>query len=144
MNNRNIIGILILIFAFCHSVIAKEKEKQKIELPEKSLKYQVNRGVGNTMSWFYSGIAYAKSKGDTPEDFAKFGINAWKSWWKDFNIPAYLEKIFRCFSTDEDFKMEILKQTDTYVEVRMTIFGKRWMKVFSESWVTDDEYIRFL
>jgi hypothetical protein len=61
-----------------------------------------------------------------------------------FDIPAYLEKIFKCFSTDKDFKMEILKQTDTSIEARMNIFGKRWMKVFSESGVTDDEYIRFL
>jgi hypothetical protein len=83
MNNKNIIGILLIIFIFSHSVITQEKEKQKIELPEKSLEYKVDRGVGNTMSWFYSGIAYAKSKGDTPEEFAKFGINAWKSWWKN-------------------------------------------------------------
>ncbi len=96
------------------------------------------------MSCFFAGIAYAKSKGDTPEDFARFGLNAWGFWWKDKDIPGYLMKIYICFSTDKDFRMEILKETETSAEARMNVYGKRWMGTFKESGVTDEEYIRFL
>ena len=123
---------------------AKEENKQKIELPQKTDEYLVNRGLGNTMSWFFTGIAYAKSKGDTPEDFAKFGLNVWGSWWKDKDIAGYLRKIYVCFSTDKDFRMEILKETETSAQVRMNIYGKRWIETFKESGVTNAEYIRFL
>jgi hypothetical protein len=132
------------VFILSNLCIAQEKNTQKIELPQKSDEYLVNRGLGNTMSWFFSGIAYAKSKGDTPEDFAKYSINAWKSWWKDMSIPRYFRKIYICFSTDKDFKMEVLKETETSVEVRLNIYGKRWISTFKESGVTEEEYIRFL
>ena len=40
--------------------------------------------------------------------------------------------------------MEILKETENSAELRMTIFGKSWMSTFTESGVTDEEYVRFL
>lgn len=144
MKNNTTTYLLLVFLCFTIALDAQEKQDSRIELPEKSLEYKVNRGLGNTMSWFYSGIAYAKSKGDTPEDFASYGLNAWKSWWDGKDIPAYLRKFYICFSIDKDFKMEILNETENSAEVRVTIFGKSWMSTFEESGVTDDEYIRFI
>ena len=90
---KKIAGIVLCIFIFSSFMIAQEAKKQKIELPKKTDEYLVNRGLGNTMSWFFSGIAYAKSKGETPEDFAKFSINAWKSWWKDKRFSQHLVRL---------------------------------------------------
>jgi hypothetical protein len=50
-----------------------------------------------------------------PKDFAALGLKAWGSWWKGRDIPAYLRKICICFSTDIDFKMEILKETEDWI-----------------------------
>lgn len=141
---KTIAGIILAVFISSSFLNAQQEKKQKIELPQKTPEYLVNRGLGNTMSWFFTGIAYAKSKGDTPEDFAKLGLNAWGSWWKDKDISGYLRKISICFSTDKDFRMEILKDTETSAEVRMNIYGKSWIGTFKESGVTDQEYIRFL
>lgn len=58
--------LFLFVFTFSGLMITQEVETQKIELPQRTDEYLANRGLGNTMSWFFSGIAYAKSKGDTP------------------------------------------------------------------------------
>jgi hypothetical protein len=144
MKQKITVGISLVIFIFASIVISQEKTTQTIELPQKTLEYKVERGVINTLSWIFAGIAYAKSKGDTPEDFARYGLNVWGSFWKDIDLKEYIQKWHRIFSTDFQFKMEILSATDTSVETRMTIFAQRCAKTFAENDVTEDDYIRFI
>ena len=143
MKSKTSILIILAVFFLSSFLIAQETETQKIELPQKTLEYKVERGVINTLSWIFAGIAYAKSKGDTPEDFARYGFKAWGSYWKDLDIKAYIQKWHRIFSTDFHFKMEILNTTETSVEARMTIFGRRCAETFAVSGVTE-EYVRFI
>jgi hypothetical protein len=144
MKYKAIVCIGLLIFVFSSFSISQEKTTQTIELPKKTLEYKVERGVINTLSWIFAGIAYAKSKGDTPEDFARQGIKAWGSYWKDLDIKAFIQKWHRIFSTDFHFKMEILNATETSVEAKMTIFARRCAETFAVSGVTEEEYIRFI
>ncbi|HUU52673.1 MAG TPA: hypothetical protein VMW92_06565 [Candidatus Heimdallarchaeota archaeon] len=144
MKSKTSILIILAVFFLSSFLIAQETETQTIELPQKTLEYKVERGVINTLSWIFAGIAYAKSKGDTPEDFARYGFKSWGSYWKDLDIKAYIQKWHRIFSTDFHFKMEILNMTETSVEARMTIFARRCAETFSVSGVTEEEYIRFI
>ena len=144
MKFKTIVCTGLAFFIFSSFTIPQEKTTQTIELPQKTLEYKVERGVINTLSWIYAGIAYAKSKGDTPEDFARYGLKAWGSYWKDLDIKAFIQKWHRIFSTDFHFKMEILNATDTSVEARMTIFARRCAETFAVSGVTEEEYIRFI
>lgn len=136
--------IVLSVFIFSSFLIAQENEMQKIELQQKTLEYKVERGVINTLSWIFAGIAYAKSKGETPEDFALYGVKSWGSYWEDLNIREYMQKWHRIFSTDFHFKMDILKVTENSVEAKMTIFARRCAKTFAVSGVTEDEYVRFI
>ncbi len=144
MKSKTSISIILAVLILFSFLIAQETGGQKIELPQETLEYKVERGVINTLSWIFAGIAYAKSKGDTPEDFARYGIKAWGSYWKDLDIKEYVQKWHRIFSTDFHFKMEILNTTETSVETRMTIFAIRCAETFAVSGVTQEEYVRFI
>jgi hypothetical protein len=144
MKYKSIVAISLAVFSLSGFTISQEQTKQAIDLPQKTLEYKVERGVINTLSWIFTGIAYAKSKGDTPEDFAQYGLKAWGSYWKDLDITAYFQKWHRIFSTDFHFKMEILNVTQVSVEARMTIFARRCAETFVVSGVTAEEYIRFI
>ncbi len=144
MKYKIFLGIFLTILILSSIVLSQEQTKQTIDLPQKTLEYKVERGVINTLSWIYAGITYAKSKGDTPEDIARYGLKAWGSYWDDLDIKAYVQKWHRIFSTDFHFKMEILSATENSVEAKMTIFARRCAETFAVSGVTEDEYIRFI
>jgi hypothetical protein len=143
--NRKDIGYMILVvFAFSGFLMAQEDTSQKIELPTMTPEYKLNRALINQVGNFMHGIAYAKAKGDSPEDFATFGLNVWGSWWKDGDFTYYVRKWFRIFSIDENFKMEILSETEDKIDLKMNIFGERYIETYTESGVTKEEYIRYL
>jgi len=143
--NKKTIGCTILVVSlFSGFLIAQEEKSQKIELPKMTLEYKLNRALINQVGNFMHGIAYAKAKGDSPEDFAAYGLKCWGSWWKDEDYIYYVRKWYRIFSTDGNFKMEISRETENKVELRMNIFGERYIETYSESGVTREEYIRYM
>jgi len=144
MKPKCILRISIAIFLLASFAFPLEQTDQKIELPQETLEYKVERGVINSLSWIFAGIAYAKTKGDTPEDFARYGQPLWGSYWEDLDIKGFVQKWHRVFSTDFHFKMEILNATESSVETRMTIFARRCAKTFAVSGVTEEEYVRFI
>lgn len=136
--------ILIVLFLF-GSLIGQEDNIQKIELPKLTIEYKLCRSVINLVGAMIGGIAYAKSKGERPEDFAPFcTYTIAGSWWKDKDLSYYVRKWYRIFSIDTDFKMEILSETESSVDVKMNIFGARYIDTYAESGVTKEEYSRFL
>jgi hypothetical protein len=144
MKYKTIAGMSLSVFIFFCVTFPQEQSKPTIELPQKTLEYKVERGVINTLSWIFTGIAYAKSKGDKPEDFARYGLKAWGSYWEDLDIRAFIQKWHRIFSTDFHFKMEILSVTKNSVQAKMTIFARRCAETFAGSGVTEEEYVRFI
>jgi hypothetical protein len=108
------------------------------------MEYKLNRALINQVGQMILGVAYAKSKGDTPEDFGAYGLKCWGSWWKDEDYTYYVRKWYRVFSTDENFRMEITEETKDKIDFKMNIFGERYIDTYAESGVTRDEYIRFL
>lgn len=144
MKRKTVWCMIVFVFAFSGFLMAQEEKSQKIELPTMTMEYKLNRALINQVGNFMHGIAYAKAKGDSPEDFATFGLNVWGSWWKDEDFIYYVRKWFRIFSTDENFKIEISSETESKIDLRMNIFGERYIETYTESGVTKEEYIRFL
>jgi hypothetical protein len=69
--------IKILFFAFCllvlaYSNVCKGQEYQKIKLQDYSVEVKANFSIWMTDYYICTGIAYAKSLGKTPSDFAVF------------------------------------------------------------------------
>lgn len=145
MNDKKIISMILVVFVFSTFIIGQEEKNQKIELPELTSEYKLCRSVINLVGAMIGGIAYAKSKGGRPEDFAPYcTFIIAGSWWKDKDFSYYVKKWYRIFSTDMDFKMEILNETESAVDVKMNIFGEKYIETYTESGVTKDEYLRFL
>jgi hypothetical protein len=125
-------------------LIGQERGWEKLELPQKSLEYKLRRALMNQVGNIMLGIAYAKTKGDSPEDFAANGLKCWGSWWRDKDYSYYVTKWNNVFSTDKEFKTEILNDTEDEIELKMNIFGERYIETYAESGVTKEEYIRYL
>ena len=144
MKNRVIVSLLSIVFLFSGFLAGQEDESQKIELPEITMEYKLDRALINQVGDIILGIAYAKTKGESPEDFAAYGLKCWGSWWKDEDYAYYVRKWYRVFSTDGNFTMEILSEREDKIDLKMNIFGERYIDTYAESGVTKEEYIRFL
>lgn len=136
--------MICVFFIFSFFTVAQEEKTQKIELPPLTPEYKLDRALINQVGDIILGIAYAKAKGDSPEDFAAYGLKCWGSWWKDKDYSYYVCKWYRVFSTDVNFKMEIVSETEDMIDLKMNIFGERYIDTYAESGVTKEEYIRFL
>ena len=144
MKVRTIAIMVSVVFVFSGFLIGQEGNWQKLELPKKSMEYKLNRALINQVGNIMLGIAHAKTKGTSPEDFAAFGLKCWDSWWKDKDYSYYVTKWNNVFSTDEEFKTEILNETEDVIDLKMNIFGERYINTYAESSVTKEEYIRYL
>ena len=144
MKNKAVFCLVTTVFLFSGLLIVQEEEWQKLELPQRTLEYKLDRALLNQLSFKILGIAYAKTEGTSPEDFAAYGLKCWGSWWKDRDYSYFVRKWHNVFSTDTDFEMEILNETEEVIGFKMNIFGERYIDTYAESGVTKEEYLRFL
>ncbi len=144
MDKKTIVGMICVILIFSCFTLAQEEKTQKIELPPLTPEYKLDRALINQVGDIILGIAYAKAKGDSPEDFAAYGLKCWGSWWKDKDYSYYVCKWYRVFSTDVNFRIEIISETEDMIDLKMNIFGERYIETYAESGVTREEYVRFL
>jgi hypothetical protein len=144
--NKNAFGcVIIVVLCISTFVFVQEKKEQKLELPELTMEYKLNRSIINIVGPMMGGIAYAKSKGEEPEDFAPYCTHLVAgSYWKDKDFSYYVRKWYRIFATDENFRMEIIEETKDKIDFKMNIFGEIYIDTYAESGVTRNEYIRFL
>jgi hypothetical protein len=75
--------------------------------------------VWRTDFYICTGIAYAKSQGKTPDNFAKFLGNAHS--WEDFKgkgLAPAVQMLYGLIKLYENGKFEILSESDTLVAMR--------------------------
>jgi hypothetical protein len=98
----------------------------------------------NLIYFNVSGIADAKSKGESPEDFGTFaGDVAAPSWEKEKGPQTLVEGISWNKQQFHKFQMEILSESEMAIEARMKGFGEDAIGERLEPLVTMDEYYRF-
>jgi len=120
--------------------------KMRVELPQLTLEQKWRKAESNLIYFVVSGIAYAKAKGESPEDFGTFaGDVAAPSWEeaKGEGPRALVEGISRNKQQFQSFQMEILSESETAIEARMKGFGEDAIRERAEPQVTVDDYVRF-
>jgi hypothetical protein len=145
MNKKTFGYAMVVILVISPFVYSQKQDWQKLELPKLTMEYKLNRSIINIVGPMMGGIAYAKSKGEKPEDFAPYCTHLIAgSYWKDKDFSYYVRKWYRVFATDENFRMEIIEETKDKIDLKMNIFGEIYIDTYAESGVTREEYIRFL
>jgi hypothetical protein len=120
---------------------------QQTELPRLTLEEKWAMAEGNLIYFVASGIAYAKSKGQTAADFGAFAGTFGTPYWakdKGKGPAALLQGIWENKQQFRDFEMEILSESPASVEARMKGYGDDDVRRFFTDWgVTADDYCAF-
>ena len=136
------------ILLFTYSILAQEnieQTKQKIELTQLNIEQKLDRTVMNLSALMISGIAYAKSLGQTPEEFGQFIGEIFATGWKETKgkgIAPFVENMYKNFQADKNCQWEIINESETVVQIKMKRFADSTVKAYSKTGVTADEYDR--
>ena len=140
----------LILTAFIVSIatnyIFSQDAKQLIKLPQLTVEQKWETAEGNLVYFVISGISYAKSKGETPEDFGawtgKVGCPYWQS--MDSMSPAkFVQEISANKQQFKDFQMEILEAKKSFVKGRMKGYGNNLVTMYNLGGVTEDDYTHF-
>ncbi len=137
---------VILVMAFNLSHVFAQDINQVVKLPQLTVEQKWETAEGNLVYFVISGISYAKSKGETPEDFGKWaglvGCPYWQS--MDSMSPAkFVQQISANKQQFKGFQMEILEAKKSYVKGRMKGYGNDLVTMYNMGGVTEDDYTRF-
>jgi hypothetical protein len=149
MRNERMIGVFLAFFVLSSFPLCQEKNAEKIELPQLKIEQKWHLARNNLTSLSMATIAFAKSLGKTPENFGEFyaeltastyepRVKSVKEFVQALNV---LGQIF--YSEKEDYKIEILSESEISVEGRMSIPAAYPLKYWSDPGVTVEEYIRY-
>jgi hypothetical protein len=149
MKNKKIVGTILAVFIISSFIISQEKNAEKIELPQMEIEGKWHITRNNLTSSLMATIAFAKSLGKTPEDFGEFYAELTASTLKPrvksvkqfVQVINMLGQIF--YSEEEDYKIEILSESEISVEGRMSIPAAYPLKYWTEPGVTVEEYIHY-
>jgi hypothetical protein len=114
------------------------------ELPVLTLEQKWETAADNLIYFAVSGIAYAKSRGGSPEDFgAVVGAVAVPFWAEERGKgpAALVQGISYNKQQFKGFRMEILHESATAIEARMKGFGEDEVTEYTELDVTVDDYL---
>ena len=115
-----------------------------LALPQLSLEEKWRKAESNLVYFIVCGIAYAKARGESPEDFGTFAGNVadWRAE-KGGGPRVLIEGISRNKQQFRDFQMEILSVSARRIEARMQGFGETLVQARKRQDITVEEYIRF-
>lgn len=140
-----IITAAIAVMSVVNVIYAQDKN-ETVQLPLLTVEQKWETAEGNLIYFVISGISYAKSKGQTAEDFGvwagRVGCPYWQS--MDSLTPAkFVQQISINKQQFKGFQMEILEAKRSYVKGRMKEFGNTLVKEYNLGGVTEDDYRRF-
>jgi len=117
-----------------------------IELPQLTLQQKWETAEANLIYFIVCGITYAKSHGQTAEDFGTWAGQDAAPFWDEEKSKGPLGLI-EGISTNKQqfhgFEMEILSESEMSIQARMKFFGENLIHQFFKSEVSVDEYIQF-
>ena len=144
MKHKIIIAAMVMISIV--NVTYAQAKIGNVELPVLTVEQKWETAEGNLIYFVISGISYAKSKGQTAEDFGvwagKVGCPYWQS--MDSLTPAkFVQQISMNKQQFKNFQMEILEAKKSYVKGRMKGFGNTLVTEYNLGGVSEDDYRRF-
>jgi hypothetical protein len=117
-----------------------------IELPQLTLQQKWETAEVNLIYFIVCGITYAKSLGQTAEDFGTWAGQVAAPFWdeeKSKGPLGLIEGISTNKQQFQGFEMEILSVSKMSIQARMKSFGENLIHQFFKSEVSVDEYIQF-
>lgn len=149
MKSKKIVGTILAIFIISGFIISQEKKAEKIELPQMKIEQKWHITRNNLTASLMATIAFAKSLGKTPEDFGEFYAELTASTLKPRvkSVKQFVQGINTLgqifYSEKEDYKIEILSESEISVEGRMSIPAAYPLKYWTDPGVTVEEYVRY-
>jgi hypothetical protein len=140
-----LISTILIVFITSNYIFSQDLN-QVIKLPQLTVEQKWETAEGNLVYFIISGISYAKSKGETPEDFGTWAGTIGCPYWKgmDSMSPAkFIQEISANKQQFKDFQMEILEAKKAFVKGRMKGYGDNLVTMYNMGGVTADEYTRF-
>ena len=118
----------------------------RVELPQLTLEQKWRKAESNLIYFVVSGIAYAKSRGESAEDFGTFAGDVAAPHWKENKgkgPQALVEGISWNKQQFHNFQMQILSESETAVEARIKGFGEDTIREYWGPLVSGNDYVRF-
>jgi hypothetical protein len=118
----------------------------KIELPQLTLQQKWETAESNLVYFIVCGISYAKSRGQTAEDFGTWAGQVAEPFWdeaKSKGPRGLVEGISSNKQQFQDFEMEILDESDISIRGRMKCFGENLIRKYFQYKISVDEYVQF-
>lgn len=149
MRKEKMMGTILVFLILSSFIISQERKVEKIELPQFKIEFKWHITRNNLTALSMATIAFAKSLGKTPEDFGQFYADLTASTYKPRlrSVKQFVEGIHTLgqifYSEKEDYKIEILSETEISVEARMSIPAAYPIKYWTDPGVTVEEYVRY-
>lgn len=140
-----LISIFLMVF-LCPNYIFSQSSNKEIKLPQLSVEQKWETAEGNLVYFVLSGISYAKSKGETSEDFGAWTAKVGCPYWQgidSLNPAKFVQEISSNKQQFKDFQMEILEANKSMVKGKMKGYGNKLVTMYNLGGVTEDEYVRF-
>lgn len=121
----------------------KEQAEQEFELPRLYMEQKWATAAGNLAAHMIAGIAFAKTKGVTPEEYGKFVGELHGQYWdaeEQNPVKFFTKGMYINMNSFEDFQMEILGMSDSSVKARMNRKWEDAFKGFDKYGTTTDEF----
>ena len=118
--------VFISIFLLTSNLFAQDQKLTKNDLPQLTLEQKVDRAMMNSISYMMLGLAYAKSLGKTPEEFAEHSVKIVAPFYERMKGSSplnFLKTMYTVQQTDKNFSLDILESSETSVRARMSLYG---------------------
>lgn len=119
---------------------------QAVELPKLTIEQKWKTAESNLIYFVVSGIAYAKSRGGSPEDYGTFAGQVAAPSWKEDAVKGPLALVAGISENKQqfrDFQLEILHVSEATIQARMKGFGENDVRNRPRHEITANDYIRF-
>lgn len=115
-----------------------------VQFPKLTIEERWNIAESNLVYFIVCGIAYAKARGVTAEDFGTFSGNVanWENAAKG-NPKVLIEGIYRNKSQFKKFEMKIVRESEDVIEAKMRGFGEDLVRNRRKQDITVEEYLGF-
>lgn len=147
MINKSINVTIVFVFIITSSIFSQEQTDFKIDLPQLTFEQKLSHAGGNLTGFVVSGIALAKEMGKSSKEYGEIVGKLFAPEWesvKGKGIATYINAMYKNWQADKDFKIEILKESKTSIEGKMTVWFDSNAIFWSEkSGVTLEEYVSF-
>jgi len=115
-----------------------------VQFPKLTIEEKCNTAESNLVYFIVCGIAYAKATGGTAEDFSFFSGNIanWENS-KKRESKVMIEGIYRNKSQFKDFEIEIVRESEDFIEAKMRGFGEDLVRKRPKQDISVEEYLSF-